>query len=124
MDHIVVEDGAPKPGGAYSHGVVAGGLLFTAGFGPFAPSGEPVGTSVAEQTTQVIKNLEAVLAARGGTLSDVVKATVHLSELTRDFAEFDAAYQALMPAPYPVRTTVGSTLIGILIEIDFVAIAR
>jgi 2-iminobutanoate/2-iminopropanoate deaminase len=121
MDHLIVEGAVPPPGGAYSHGVVAGDLLFTAGFGPFSPGGELVGATVAEQTTQVIRNLESVLAARGRTLADVVKATVHLAELERDFAEFDATYRALMPTPYPVRTTVGSALLGILVEIDFVA---
>ena len=52
----------------------------------------------------------------------MVKATVHLADLGT-FAEFDAAYRKLMPDPYPVRTTVGSTLAGILVEIDFVALA-
>jgi hypothetical protein len=43
--------------------------------------------------------------------------------LAGSFAEFDAAYRRMMPEPYPVRTTVGSTLAGILVEIDFVAVA-
>ncbi len=102
---------------------MAGDLLFTAGMGPLDPVTDAVvGGTVADQTAQVIANLEQILRLRGRGLGDVVKATVHLADLGT-FAEFDAAYRKLMPAPYPVRTTVGSTLAGILVEIDFVALA-
>jgi enamine deaminase RidA (YjgF/YER057c/UK114 family) len=45
---------------------------------------------------------------------------VHLADLA-DFAEFNAAYQEFFTEPYPVRTTVGSQLANILVEIDVVA---
>lgn len=113
---------APRPAGPYSHGVVAGGLLFTAGFGPQdAANGNAVAESVADQTRQVMRNVESVLREAGASLDDVVKTTVHLQDLQRDFAEFNAAYGEFFSAPYPVRTTVGSTLSGILVEIDVVA---
>ena len=118
-----VASGVPAPAGAYSHGAVAGGLIFTAGMGPNRPDGTIVEGGVADQTEQVLRNLEAVLTARGRGLTDVVKVTVHLAAVGRDFAAFDAAYRRVMPAPYPVRTTVGSTLAGILVEIDVVALA-
>lgn len=124
MDHVNVEEGVPAPGGAYSHAVVAAGLIFTAGQGPISPQdGSIVGDGIAEQTSQVLRNLEGVLAARGRTFADVVKVTVHLADVKRDFADFDIAYRKLVPAPYPARTTVGSALPGILIEIDVVAVA-
>ncbi len=66
----------------------------------------------------------AVLSILSVTLADVVKVTVHLADLARDFAGFNAAYQRIVPAPYPVRTTVGSTLAGFLVEIDVVAAAE
>ncbi len=71
----------------------------------------------------MLRNLQTVLAARGRTLADVVKVTVHLADVARDFAEFDAAFRREVPEPYPVRTTVGSTLLDILVEIDVVAVA-
>lgn len=124
MEHVNVGAGAPRPAGAYSHAVVAGGLLFTAGQGPISPDdGTVVGTDIAEQTAQVLANLVAVLSARGRTLADVVKVTVHLADVGRDFAGFDKVFRAVVPAPYPARTTVGSVLPGILIEIDVVAVA-
>jgi 2-iminobutanoate/2-iminopropanoate deaminase len=122
MEHLTTAD-APAARGAYSHGVVAGDLLFTAGMGPLDPAtGETIGSTVAEQTARVIANLEGILSLRGRSLADVVKATVHLADLGT-FAEFDAKYRQLMAEPYPARTTVGSTLAGILVEIDFVALA-
>jgi len=61
-----------------------------------------------------------VLAERGLTLDHCLKTTVHLADLA-DFAEFNAAYAEFFTEPYPVRTTVGSQLANILVEIDVVA---
>lgn len=113
---------APVPAGPYSHGVVAAGLLFTAGFGPQDPAtGQVVPGGVYEQTRQVLRNVEAVLHAAGATMADVVKVTAHLQHLHDDFAEYNRAYAEFFDEPYPVRTTVGSTLADILVEIDVVA---
>jgi len=112
---------APRPGGPYSQGIVAGGFLFTAGFGPNDPVTGLPADNVGEQTRQVLRNISAVLAERGATLGDVVKVTAHLQNVVADFAEFNAAYNEFFSEPYPVRTTVGSDLMGILIEIDVIA---
>ncbi|MEF3403596.1 RidA family protein [Agromyces sp. CCNWLW203] len=112
---------APKPAGPYSHGVVANGFLYTAGFGPQDPAtGEVVPGGVAEQTRQVLRNIGAVLAEYALTFDDVVKVTAHLEDLA-DFAEYNGAYAEFFSEPYPVRTTVGSRLANILVEIDVVA---
>ncbi|MBR8741674.1 RidA family protein [Nocardiopsis sp. MG754419] len=117
----VQTDQAPAPAGAYSQGVVTGGFLYTAGFGPQEPQTGQVAPTVGEQTRQVLANVSAVLAVHGLTLDDVVKATVHLENLKADFPEFNAVYEEHFTAPYPVRTTVGSDLANILVEIDVVA---
>lgn len=117
-------DRAPVPAGAYSQGVVAGGFLYTAGFGPQHPRTGAVAPSVGEQTAQVLANVSAVLAEHELTLDDVIRATVHLENLRADFSEFDAVYEEHFTAPYPVRTTVGSNLANILVEIDVVAKLR
>ena len=111
----------PAPGGAYSHLTQAVGLVFTAGFGPHDPSTGEVPAGIEAQTEAAIRNVERALAEVGLDLSHVLKATVHLAELERDFAGFDAAYARMFPRPFPVRTTVGSRLLGILVEIDVVA---
>lgn len=118
----VSTDNAPRPAGAYSQGIVAGGFLYTAGFGPQDPrTGQVCGLTIEEQTEQVMKNVGALLAARGLDFSHVVKTTVHLQDLHRDFAGFNSVYQRFVVEPFPVRTTVGSTLANILVEIDVVA---
>jgi 2-iminobutanoate/2-iminopropanoate deaminase len=115
-------DAAPAPGGSYSQAIAVGDLVFTAGMAPVDPAtGAVVGDDVAAQTDQVLRNLAAVLAAAGLTLADVVKSTVHLKHLERDFAAYDQVYRQHFSPPYPVRTTVGSDLLGFLVEIDVVA---
>ncbi|MCC5574720.1 RidA family protein [Microtetraspora sp. AC03309] len=118
---IRTSEGAP-PVGAYSQGLVVGDFLYTSGMGPLDPeTGEVVGADVAAQTHRTMRNLGAVLAAEGLTFDDVVKATVHLQNLKEDFAAYNEVYKSYFNPPYPVRTTVGSDLKDILVEIDFVA---
>ena len=110
----------PRPAGPYSHVAVAAGLVFTAGFGPQDPETGAVPEGIEAQTEAVVRNVERALAQVGCALSDVVKVTAHLATLS-DFAAYNAVYERLFPAPYPVRTTVGSQLNDILVEIDVVA---
>ena len=115
-------DGAPAPLGPYSHAVTAQGFLYSAGLGPLDPAtGVVVGTEIEEQTRQTLRNIGAVLAAAGLGFGDVVKSTVHLADVHRDFAGFNRAYAEYFTEGFPVRTTVGSTLLNILVEIDVVA---
>ncbi|WP_448058986.1 RidA family protein [Cellulomonas hominis] len=111
---------APSPAGHYSQGIRFGDLVWTSGFGPQNPRTGEIPESVAEQTRRVLLNIEATLAAAGLGLGDVLKTTVHLADLA-DFAEFNAAYGEFFPDPAPARTTVGSALAGIKVEIDVVA---
>lgn len=115
---------APKPAGPYSQGIVAWGLLYTAGFGPQDPETGTVPESAGDQTRQVLRNIQAVLAEWGADLDDIVKATTHLQHLKRDFHEYSSAYREFFAEPFPVRTTVGSDLMDILVEIDVVAALR
>ena len=114
-------DAAARPGGSYSQGLRAGDFVFVAGQGPLDPeTGEVVGTTIEEQTARTLANVQAILEAAGATMADVVKSTVHLSDLSL-FARYDAVYAQWFPDPKPTRTTVGSQLAGILVEIDVVA---
>ncbi|MGR6965063.1 RidA family protein [Geodermatophilus sp. URMC 61] len=112
----------PAPAGPYSHVVQAGDVVWTAGFGPQDPATGQVPEGIERQTEQVIDNVEAALGVVGLGLGDVVKATVHLQHLERDFAAYNEVYARRFRSPYPVRTTVGSDLLGILVEIDVVAV--
>ncbi|WP_061299187.1 Rid family detoxifying hydrolase [Herbidospora cretacea] len=120
-EEIRTADGA-APVGAYSQGLVVGDFVYTSGMGPLDPvTGEVVGDDVAAQTHRTLQNLGAILAAHGLTFDDVVKSTVHLQNLKEDFAAYNEVYKSYFTQPYPVRTTVGSQLMDILVEIDFVA---
>ncbi|MCL6442417.1 MAG: Rid family detoxifying hydrolase [Alicyclobacillus sp.] len=111
---------APKPAGPYSQGLKVGNRVYVAGQGPLNVQTGEVPEGIEAQTRQVLLNIQAILEAAGASLSDVVKVTAHLADL-QDFARFNAVYETFFTDPYPVRTTVGSALNGILVEIDVIA---
>jgi len=79
---------APAPPPSYSQGVVAAGLIFVAGQGPFDPtSGEVVGSTIQEQTAQCLRNLAAIFEAERSSMAKVVSATFILA----DEADFSAS---------------------------------
>jgi 2-iminobutanoate/2-iminopropanoate deaminase len=119
QEKITVAD-APTPGGHYSQGIVAGPFVFVAGQGPLDVTTGSVPEGITAQTNQVLRNLEAILRGAGCSLANVVKVTAHLADLG-EFDDFNAAYSEYFPEPLPVRTTVGSILKGILVEIDVIA---
>jgi 2-iminobutanoate/2-iminopropanoate deaminase len=81
MKQIVKTGAAPASPPSYSQGVVAAGLVFVSGQGPFDPSsGEVVGTTIQEQTAQCLRNVAAILAASGSSMAKVVSATFILAE--------------------------------------------
>lgn len=112
----------PAPAGPYSHVVRSGDAVWTAGFGPQDPATGQVPDGIERQTEQVLDNVARALDVVGLGLEHVVKATVHLQHLERDFAACNEVYARRFQEPYPVRTTVGSDLLGILVEIDVVAV--
>ncbi|MBP3037179.1 RidA family protein [Arthrobacter sp. zg-ZUI100] len=122
MKKAVLTNNAPQPAGPYSQGIVANGFFYSAGFGPQDPATGQMADNVGDQTRQVLRNISAVLSEHGLTLNDSVKVTAHLQNLKEDFDEFNSAYREFFEAPFPVRTTVGSTLFDILVEIDVVAV--
>jgi 2-iminobutanoate/2-iminopropanoate deaminase len=107
--------------GAYSQGLRAGDFIFVSGQGPLDPqTGQIVGTTIEEQTTRVLENIKAILEAGGASMADVVKVSAHLSDLSL-FQRYNTVYASYFPDPKPTRTTVGSQLPGILVEIDAIA---
>lgn len=118
-------DSAPEPAGPYSQGIVAGGLLFISAMGPLVPgTGKLAGTTIEEQTEQVMRNLLGALATRGLDFSDVVKVTAYLGQIDRDRAGFNATYESFLSRPYPARTTVGASIGDPLLVMDATAVLR
>jgi len=119
---------APKAIGPYSQAVAVEGasrLVFLSGQIPLDPkTGEMVQGDVVAQTEQVMKNLQAVLAAAGMTFANVVRTTIYLTDLG-DFARVNETYAKSFPADPPARATVQVAALprGSKVEIDAVATA-
>jgi 2-iminobutanoate/2-iminopropanoate deaminase len=121
-DAIATKD-APAAIGPYSQAVRAGDLVFLSGQIPFDPAtGQLVEGDITAQTTRVMENLRAVLAAAGCRFGDVVRTTIYLVDLSH-FAEVNEAYGACFQAPFPARATVQVSALpkGAQVEIDMVA---
>ena len=123
MNIAITSPDAPAAVGPYSQAIAAGPWLFTAGQIPLDPqTGILVDGDITRQTEQVLKNLKAVLAARGLSFSNVVKATVFMVDLAQ-FAEMNAVYATYFSEPYPARSTIQVSALpkGALVEIELVA---
>lgn len=121
MRNANLVEGAVKPAGQYSHAVVANGFVFVSGQGPADPATNIVPDSFAEQVRQTLRNVQTILRGVGADLHDVVKVNAYLSDVTR-FREYNEIYKEFFTADPPARTTVGSQLVGIQVEIDCIAV--
>jgi reactive intermediate/imine deaminase len=119
----IVTTDAPAPVAAYSQAVRKGNILQVAGQGPADPeTGQFAGTTIAAQTRQVMRNIQAILRAAGADFDDVVMMRVYLTE-SAHFAGMNDVYQEFVTVPYPGRTTVYVGLPpGMLVEIDALAV--
>ena len=108
--------------GAYSAGILIDGWLFISGQGPLnLLTGEVIHGTIEEETLLTLSHLKKIIEAGGGSIDDIVKCTVHLSNIN-DFEKYNAAYASFFPGVKPARTTVQSVLFdGIKIEIDAMA---
>ena len=91
-----------------------GNHIYVSGQVPFDTEGRLVGGDIADQTDQVIDNLERVLHEAGASLADVVKTTVYLSDVKRDFAGMNEAYARRFGANLPTRSTVEVEAIAVV----------
>ena len=121
---IVRTERAPAPfGGApYNQAVRVGELVFVAGQLGLRPDGEMVGTTIAEQTEQVLTNLGAILEEAGSGLEKLVKTTVFLQDLG-DFAAMNEVNAKHVGDRPPARSTVEVAGLpsGGLVEIEAIA---
>ncbi|MDR2585652.1 MAG: RidA family protein [Prevotellaceae bacterium] len=97
---------APKAIGPYSQAICANGFLFVSGQLPIDPAtGFFVSGGIKEQTTQVLVNAKAIVEAAGFSFSEVVKATVFLSDMS-NFVAMNEVYATFFTDPFPARAAV------------------
>lgn len=114
---------APAAIGPYAQGNIAGGLLFASGQIPLDPeTGEIVGSTIEEQTAQIMKNVAAILEAAGTDFDHVVKTTCFLNDMN-DFAAFNAEYAKSFGEVRPARSAVAVEKLpkGALVEVEVIA---
>lgn len=100
-------DAAPAAIGTYSQAIQAGNLVFLSGQIPLDPeSMEIVGGDFETRARRVFDNLAAVAAAAGGSLDDIVKLTIFLTDLD-NFAAVNKVMEGYFQQPYPARAAVG-----------------
>lgn len=119
----VTTDKAPAAIGPYSQAIRSGSFLFVSGQIALDPSsGQLVTGSVAAETQQVIRNLDAILIAAGTSFARVTKSTVYLLDMA-DFAAMNEVYATAFPSPAPARATVAVAALprGARVEIELIA---
>ena len=124
MRELVTAAGAAKAIGPYSPALKAGNLLFLSGSIPLDPvSGQLVDGGITEQTTRVMENIKALLAAAGADFNQVVRTTVFMIDLG-EFAAMNDVYASYFSAPYPARSTVQVVKLpkDVRVEIDVIAV--
>ena len=100
---IIVPNQDP-PKNPYRAGITCGDMVFVSGQGPFDPKTKQItGSTLEEQVELTLKNVERILQAAGCTFADVVKSTVHLINIDRDFEPFNVVYRKFFKEPFPAH---------------------
>jgi len=121
---IISTDNAPGAVGPYSQGIIANGMVFTAGQVPLVPETMTiVEGGIEEQTRQSLTNLKGVVEASGSSLDKVVKVTVFLKDMN-DFKAMNGVYAEFFGDNPPARSAVEVARLPLdaLIEIECIAL--
>ena len=119
----IATEGAPQAIGPYSQALVSNDLLFVSGQIPLDPAtGALVSGGIEQAVERIFDSIQAILAAAGATLDDVVKTTVYLVQMS-DFAAMNAVYARRFGSHRPARSTVAVAQLpkDAAVEIDVIA---
>jgi reactive intermediate/imine deaminase len=117
---IIHTDKAPQAIGTYSQAVNHQGLVFVSGQIPLVPETmEMVEGGIETQIHRVFENLSAICDSAGGSLNDIVKLTVFLTDMA-NFPHVNAIMEQYFQTPYPARAAVGVSALpkGAEVEMD------
>lgn len=121
--NVICTKNAPAAVGPYSQAIDCGDFVFLSGQIPLVPeTGLLAKGGLEAQAHQMFANIQAVLAEAGMSLSNVVKTTVFMTDLSQ-FAAFNAIYAEYFKAPYPARSCVEVSALpkGVLVECELIA---
>ena len=119
---IIKTDRAPAAVGPYSQAVRHGDLVFLSGQIPLDPETmEMVSGGIEDQVHRVFRNLQAVCEAAGGSLADIVKLNVFLTDLG-NFATVNGIMEGYFSEPYPARAAVGVVALPLGAEVEMEAV--
>lgn len=125
MPHQPVHsDRAPAAIGPYSQAVRCGRTVYLSGQIPLDPvSMQLVDGDIAQQSRRVFENLRAVCEAAGGSLAQIARLGIYLTDLAH-FAQVNAVMQEYFEAPYPARSTIGVAALprGAQVEVDAILV--
>ena len=117
-------DKAPAAIGPYSQAIQAGNLVFLSGQIPLVPASmEVVDGDFEARARQVFENLQAVAEAAGGSLNDIVKLTIFLTDLG-NFATVNSVMESFFEQPFPARAAIGVASLpkGVDVEADAILV--
>ncbi len=121
---IIHSELAPAAIGPYSQAVRVGQTVYLSGQIPLqASTGTLLEGDIEAQTRQVFENMKAVCAAANGSLADIVRVGIYLTDLA-DFAVVNAVMAEYFQAPYPARSTIQVSALprGANVEVDAVLV--
>lgn len=123
MKKIISSPNAPKAVGPYSQAVEANGTLYISGQLPVNPADGSVAETIEGQTTQCLKNIEAILTEAGYSVDDVVKSTVLLDDMG-NFGAMNEVYAGFYKKDMPARVCyqVAKLPMGVKVEIETIAV--
>ena len=120
MKQEIQTDKAPAAIGPYSQAIKSGSLVYISGQIPLDPtSGQLVSDDINAQIEQAFKNFISVVTASGGSLEQVVKLSIYLTDLSH-FAQVNEKMASLFPRPYPARAVIQAAALPkeVQLEID------
>jgi len=120
---IVSTTQAPAAIGTYSQAVRVGDTVYLSGQIGLDPATMQLVEGIDAQIVRVFDNLQAVAIAAGGTLADVVKLTVYLTDLA-NFAKVNEVMSQYFASPFPARAAIGAAALprGALVEADAILV--
>lgn len=122
MKQTLQTTSAPKAIGPYSQAVAAGGFVFTSGQLGIDPATGQLAQGVEAQATLAMKNIGAILHAKGLSFDHIVKTTIFLKDMA-DFKAVNAVYQSFFTADFPARSTVQVAALPISASVEIECVA-